>query len=485
MGNDLTNEDDLDKEENIQNEHIKYGLISKKFEEKSNDDCYIISPNIQLSEGGRSLEYSLFGIFDGHNSNYISKFLSENINKFFETKIKDINDKTYKEKIEEIFKEIDNDLRKEQNKVKEDKNSVDIEINEKEKEFIKNSIKKSGDIPEDLKDLDDNEIEDLLVFKNLFDYNHNFLSNKNNLNYIGSSASLVLINQENIITIELGITKCFLLDKNGIIINSKNKEEDTNNIDQNYSKEIIEHKFSNKEEKKRIKKFNKDVDFESLKINPYLPTSRSFGFFKYKENELLREENQIISCVPDIEKYDKKKVDFIFLITGFEINPECQTLLSEKIKSLNKGKNKDVKYTQIIEELIKSFQKQKEKSKNDIDTQNEKVEKNNFNLYFGKDNLEEENIILNELDENYYNDIVELNKTNKNGGQGNITCILIKLNKDKDINKDEKIKVEKEKEKAKEESKTPDDKNKLNEEEKKEESKDNKIEDSKENTKNE
>ena len=485
MGNDLTNEDDLDKEENIQNEHIKYGLISKKFEEKSNDDCYIISPNIQLSEGGRSLEYSLFGIFDGHNSNYISKFLSENINTFFETKIKDINDKTYKEKIEEIFKEIDNDLRKEQNKVKENKNSVDIEINEKEKELIKNSIKKSGDIPEDLKDLDDNEIEDLLVFKNLFDYNHNFLNNKNNLNYIGSSASLVLINQENIITIELGITKCFLLDKNGIIINSKNKEEDTNNIDQNYNKEIIEHKFSNKEEKKRIKKFNKDVDFESLKSNPYLPTSRSFGFFKYKENELLREENQIISCVPDIEKYDKKKVDFIFLITGFEINPECQTLLSEKIKSLNKGKNKDVTYTQVIEELIKSFQKQKEKSKNDIDTPNEKFEKNNFNLYFGKDNLEEENIILNELDENYYNDIVELNKTNKIGGQGNITCILIKLNKDKDINKDEKIKVEKEKEKAKEESKTPDDKNKLNEEEKKEESKDNKIEDSKENTKNE
>lgn len=29
MGNDLTNVDDLDKEENTQNEFIKYGLISK------------------------------------------------------------------------------------------------------------------------------------------------------------------------------------------------------------------------------------------------------------------------------------------------------------------------------------------------------------------------------------------------------------------------------------------------------------------------
>ena len=454
MGNDLTNVDDLDKEENTQNEFIKYGLISKKYEEKSNEDSYIISPNIKLSEGGRSLEYSLFGIFDGHNSNYISNFLSKNINAFFETKIKDINDKTYKEKIEEVFKEIDENLRIELNKNKDDKNSVDLEINEKEKEFIKNSIKKSEDIPEDYKDFDDKEFEDLLVFKNLFDYNHNFIKNKNNLNYIGSSASLVLINQENIITIELGITKCFLLDKNGIIINSKIKEDD-----------------------------EKDIDFESLKNNPYVPTSRSFGFFKYKENELLREENQIISCVPDIEKYDKNKVDFIFLITGLDIRPEDQTILSQKIKNLNKRKNKDVKYSKVIEELIKGFQKEKEKSKKDLDKINQNEDKKNLNLYIGKDNIEEENIILNELDEDYYKDITELNKTNNFEGNGNITGILIKLNKDININKEENIKDEKEKEKK--ENKLSDNKNESKEEEKNEENKDNKDEDKRENSKNE
>ena len=481
MGNDLTNVDDLDKEENTLNEFIKYGLISKKYEEKSNEDSYIISPNIKLSEGGRSLEYSLFGIFDGHNSNYISNFLSKNINSFFETKIKDINDNTYKEKIEEVFKEIDENLRIELNKNKDDKNSVDLEINEKEKEFIKNSIKKSEDIPEDYKDFDDKEFEDLLVFKNLFDYNHNFIKNKNNLNYIGSSASLVLINQENIITIELGITKCFLLDKNGIIINSKIKEDDENDIDPKYNNEIKEHKFSNKQEKKRIKKFNKDIDFESLKNNPYVPTSRSFGFFKYKENELLREENQIISCVPDIEKYDKNKVDFIFLITGLDIRPEDQTILSQKIKNLNKRKNKDVKYSKVIEELIKGFQK--EKSKKDLDKINQNEDKKNLNLYIGKDNIEEENIILNELDEDYYKDITELNKTNNFEGNGNITGILIKLNKDININKEENIKDEKEKEKK--ENKLSDNKNESTEEEKNEENKDNKDEDKRENSKNE
>ena len=483
MGNDLTNVDDLDKEENTQNEFIKYGLISKKYEEKSNEDSYIISPNIKLSEGSRSLEYSLFGIFDGHNSNYISNFLSKNINAFFETKIKDINDKTYKEKIEEVFKEIDENLRIELNKNKDDKNSVDLELNEKEKEFIKNSIKKSEDIPEDYKDFDDKEFEDLLVFKNLFDYNHNFIKNRNNLNYIGSSASLVLINQENIITIELGITKCFLLDKNGIIINSKIKEDDEIDIDPKNNNEIKEHKFSNKQEKKRIKKFNKDIDFESLKNNPYVPTSRSFGFFKYKENELLREENQIISCVPDIEKYDKNKVDFIFLITGLDIHPEDQTILSQKIKNLNKRKNKDVKYSKVIEELIKGFQKEKEKSKKDLDKINQNDDKKNLNLYIGKDNIEEENIILNELDEDYYKDITELNKTNNFEGNGNITCILIKLNKDININKEENIKDEKEKEKK--ENKLSDNKNESKEEEKNKENKGNKDEDKRENSKNE
>ena len=73
------------------------------------------------------------------------------------------------------------------------------------------------------------------------------------MNFIGFSASLVLISQENIITIELGITKCFLPDKNGIIINSKIKEDNENNIDQKYNNEIKEYKFSNKQEKKRKK----------------------------------------------------------------------------------------------------------------------------------------------------------------------------------------------------------------------------------------
>ena len=479
MGNDLTNEDEHDREEDVQNENIKFGLISKKYEEKSNEDSYVISPNIKISEGKTSIEYSLFGVFDGHNSNHISKYLSKNINTFFEKELGNLNEGNYQKKIEDIFKEIDKSLRTEKNNNKDEKNyinSIDIEVNNREKEFIKNSINNSGDIPEDLKEIDDNEINDLLAFKNLFDYNHNFFNNKNNLDYIGSSASLVLITQETIIKMELGITKCFLFDEKGKILNSKINETNANTPEEEEINIIKDHKFENEKEKKRIKKFNKDIDYESLKMNPYIPASRSFGFFKYKENELLNEKNQIISCIPDIEKYDKEKVDFIFLITGTEIGLESQKKLSEKIKQLSKRKNEDIKYTKLIEELLKDFHKEKTKSKIERKSSEKESGKIDFNLYFGKDNIEEENIIIDGLDGEYYKDVLELNNSKNLNKRGNTTCILIKLNKKKDKNEiiAKNIKIEKEEEKGKEGNKSPENKIESKEDKQKEENKDNK-----------
>ena len=212
MENDLTKKDDIYIEKNVQNGNMKFGLISKKGGEKSNDDSYIISPNIKISEGDICIEYSLFGIFDGHNSNYISKYLTENINKYFEKEIKEINPDSYISNFEKIFKEIDKALRNEQNKNKdkEDNNLVDDETKNNEKNIIKNFIKNLEDIPEDFKEFDENDIENFLDFKNLFNYKKHCLDNKNNLNYIGCSASIVLINKENIITMNLGITKFFI-----------------------------------------------------------------------------------------------------------------------------------------------------------------------------------------------------------------------------------------------------------------------------------
>ena len=511
MGTDLTNEKESDFEKDFQNENFKYGIISKKCKEKSNDDNYIISPNIKISEGEIDIDFSLFGVFDGHNGNYVSKYLSQNINKFFENALKKINKKNYKPELEKLFTEIDKSIKEEQ--IKENNNDdinnidiVNIEVKESDKEFFKNSIKNSSDIPDEFKEIDDNELEDLLLFKNLFDYKNNFIQNTNNLNYIGSSASLVLINSDKIITMDLGITKCFLLDKDGNILNLNDKEEEQN--DENEKKEndkiIIEHTFNNIEEKKRIKNFNKEIDYESLKLNNYIPASRSFGFFKYKSNELLNENNQIISCIPNIEIFDTKNVDFIFLITGLGDGPNLLKKLTKKINSLNQEQNEEIKYTKLIEELFlsdvkkeKEKEKEKTKSKKGKDKLKEKIheeineqsDKNQSNLYLGKNDIDEENILLDELDNEYYKDIIELNKQkiilNKN-----TTCILIKIFKNKEVKKEEnkeenkeKVKENEIKEEVKEEKKEKEIKEEVkekNEEKKSEENNNNLNEDKRE-----
>ena len=437
MGSDLTKENEPDIEKDFQDEYIKYGIISKKCKEQSNDDNYIISSNNNISEGDMNINYSLFGIFDGHNGNYVSKYLSENIIKFFEKEIKNIDDNNYKLELEKLFTEIDNSIKTEKNKSndKNQNNNIDIaeiELKESDKEFFINSIKNSSDIPDEFKEIDNNELEDLLLFKNLFDSKNNYIHNLNNLNYIGSSASLVLINSDKIITMNLGITKCYLFDKEGNIINANVKPgEQKEQSDDINKKSKNEHSFNNIEEKKRIKKFNKDIDYESLQMNSYIPTSRSFGFYKYKSNELLNSNNQIISCIPDIEIFNLQKVEYIFLVTGMDLSTKRLKKIKKKIKELNQEQNVEIKYSKVIEDLLPDLKKEKKSKKEKEEKEekeeiNEQSDKNKVKFILENDDIEEENILLEELDNEYYKDLIELNEP-KIIQDKNTTCILIKL----------------------------------------------------------
>ena len=58
----------------------------------------------------------------------------------------------------------------------------------------------------------------------------------------------------------------------------------------------------------------------------------------------------------------------------------------------------------------------------------------------GKEDFGEENIIINELNNSYYKDIMSLNKTNDCHGNYNSTCILIELlPKEKERTKEKEI----------------------------------------------
>ena len=423
MGNDLTKEKEKeeDKKEDFQNEFIKYSIITKTLNNNQiNNSTYIISSNIKYSQENTIQEFSLYGIFEGHNNNLVSNYLSKNIQKYFEQKISKLNENNYKKIIEDIFKEIDKDIKKENIKKE---NEIELNIKNEEKNYIKNSIINSDEIPEEYKkEINDEEINELLCFKNIF---NNLYNKSNNYDYIGSSASLLLIiNNNKIILIKLGITNIFLFDKEGNILNkdSLNKE----------------YKFTNIEEKKRIKLFNKDIDYNSLILNYNIPSSRNFGFFKYKENILLKEENQIISCIPDIFIYDIKNINFILLTTSLDINFFNIKIFSEKIKKLKENLNDNIKYSDIIEEMINLYYKEKKNKKEENTNKNKK---DMFNPFFGKDNYNEENIIINDLDNEYYNDVMDINTNKENKDNSNLMWIFIKLNKNiKDMNEIKEIK---------------------------------------------
>ena len=350
MGNELNDESEIkeNKPKEDKYEYFKYGVISKKGEERANEDTFLyLSDLITLSNNKNKIHFGLFGVFDGHNNDYVSKYLRDNCKNIFEEKIGELNEDNYKQKIENIFKTLDENLKKESEEkdLNDINNLKNVNMDENEIKFYKDIINNTKESPEDVKNIENSDMKDLLLFMNLFKYNNNYLYNNMDIDYMGSSASIVLINNNNIITADLGITTSILFDKEGKLMNKKDLNELLNS----------EHLFENKKEKNRIKKYNESIDYDDLKNNIYIPTSRSFGFFKYKADPILNEENQIISCIPEVNIYNRDSVDFILLMTKGMIN-----ILKNNLNNLNelkdiiisKFKEKDNDINKILNEYI-------------------------------------------------------------------------------------------------------------------------------------
>ena len=479
MGNEYPEENVLKEIEPIDysDEYIKYGIISKKGEEKSLDDCFLTLPDLTTKEGVKNpINFSLFGIFDGHNNDFVAKYLTNNLKEKFEEEAGNILEKNCEKQLGDIFKSVDKKLREEKIKNIDNKEYINDDINEKEIKYYKDLIEKTQEIPEDLKKVDDSQIKNLLLFRNLFKYNNNFIYNNNDTDYIGSSASLVMINNNYIYVAELGITKCILFNIEGKILNEVKNTEKKNENDILY----FNHVFDNKSEKKRIKKFNENIDYEKLKMNIYLPASRCFGLFKYKADEILKEENQIISCVPDVICKEKDSVDFILLMTKGMVNL-LKDNLDQFIKNIvgvfKTQKEADIKISELLNKYIEDKIKERDEKEKNADNKKEEIKQNagikNNLIYVGKEDFGEENEIINELKKNYYKDIMEMNKNSCHSchDKYNITCMLLKVSK----NKKPIIEIKKEKKSEKKEDKKDEIK-----EEKKEEIKVDKKEDKKE-----
>ena len=439
MGNEFSEENQIKEEKSLEDsdEYAKYGVISKKGEEKDFEDNFLSYSNLKSSEESKNkIHFGLFGVLDGHNSDYVANYLSNNCKKIFQQDAGGINKDNYKIKIEEIFKIIDKNLRNEGEKI--DDNENNINIDENEIKFYKDLIEYTKEFPDDLKNVEDTQIKDILLFKNLFKYNNNYLYNKTDIDYIGSSASIVLINHDNIITADLGITTCILFNKEGKIANNKEIKDLL----------VSEHIFANKKEKKRIKQFNENVDYENLKKNIYIPTTRCFGLFKYKSDPILNEENQIISCIPNVNIYNKDNIDYILLMTKGMINilkdnlKELIEIIITKFKEnsdninicalLNEYINKKIKEKEELDKKEKNEKDKKTEEKHNKDKGEHETPKGQDNLiYVGKEDFSDENEQINELKNNCYKDISHIKKDNQCHDKYNITCMLIKLSNKK------------------------------------------------------
>ena len=456
MGNEFEADEIKDNDpKDITDKYFKYSIISKKGGERRIDDTYINFSDLESSEECKKrIHFGLFGVFDGHNNDYVANYLRDNCHKIFMEKAGDISKDKPNQKLEEIFKIIDKNLRNESKNKNENDNinkNINFDADEREIQFYKKLIEETKEIPDEFKKVEDSQLKDLILFKNLFKYNNNYLYCNDDTDYIGSSASIALITNDNIITADLGITACILFNKKGEIMNIKKEKE-----------ELLkpEHVFSNKKEKKRIKRFNENVDYENLKINIYVPASRCFGLFKYKADELLKEENQIISCIPEVNIYNRDSVDFILLMTKGMINLFKDDIndFVKKIVEKDWTDESEVKISKILNELIekrmKEVEEKEEKEKKEEEKNKEKMNNipsvANNPIYVGKEDFSEENEIIKEMKKNYFKDIMDLNKNNCYSchDKYNITCILIKI---KDARYPPPIIVEKEKEMKKEE----------------------------------
>ena len=490
MGNEYSEENVLKEIEPIDysDEYIKYGIVSKKGEEKSLDDCFLTLPDLSSSKEAKNpINFSLFGVFDGHNNNYVAKYLTNSFEKYFVKEAGNILENNCEKQFGDIFKAVDKELKEEKNNNNENKEYINDDVNDNEIKYYKDLIEKTEKIPEDLKKVDDSQIKNLLLFRNLFKYNNNYLYNNNNPDYIGSSASLVMINNERIYVADLGITKCILFNLEGKILNDDKNTENKNEND--YLS--FDHIFSNKSEKKRIKKFNENIDYEKLKMNIYLPASRCFGLFKYKVDEILKEENQIISCVPKVISKEKDSVDFILLMTKGMVNL-LKDNLNEFIKNIvdlfNKKKEADIQISDLLNKYIEDKIEERDEKEKNVENKKEEIKpntsiKNNL-IYVGKEDFGEENEIINELKKNYYKDVMEMNKNSCHSchDKYNITCMLLKVSK----NKKPIIEVEKEKkDEIKEEKKQEDKDVKSENKEKEKDVKENEAKDKKEDNKEE
>ena len=302
--------------------------LAKKIdgEQCQNEDSYLIKENIF------SQNFNVYGIFDGHgkDSHKISKNISENMGKFFTSQ------KIYKTFLDKLIKKsYENELKNSDNKI--EKNDEDDEI-----PLNMHTIKKLFD-------------EDNFYFiKRSVKYCENKLKDKEfNLKFTGSTCVMLFLLNDRLICSNIGDSRCVLF-------------KCSQNDKWSYINLSTEHKPTNEEEKKRIKKSGGDVhpfidedgnyedDIQRVWVKdkqyPGLALSRSIG-------DLAGKKIGIISVPTFITKKIDNRSKFIILGSdGFWDVMGMSEIINTVKPYLNTG-NSEIAAKILVEKAQKAWSK--------------------------------------------------------------------------------------------------------------------------------
>ena len=299
------------------NELFRYGINEIQGWKKTMDIFNIKETNI-----GPDKNINIFGLFDGHSGEEISKYLSLHfVNELLNND--NFNNKKYKIALEETFKNLDLSLRTE-------------EVNNKLIIYSKQSkYEKKNRINDIYKTIDNNNNNALNEddLNNICDFME--MIEPNNLedvlvsDYVGSSAIVILILDKKTYIAKAGNSHCIAINKKFCIINDK--------------KVFNPKKYNYNIEKERIN-ISKGIKYGKEKENIYEKEdflyTRGFGDFQYKNNKLIDADEQEIIPEPDIREIENENIKFLIICNfGFF---ESGKLIDDNDDYDNNNENKNI-----------------------------------------------------------------------------------------------------------------------------------------------
>ena len=317
----ITDKKSLDEE----NTNIQYGMSEVQGWKNQMEIYTFKETNI-----GPKNNFNIFGLFEGHNGVEIAKYLSLNFYKIL-SQNKNFLEGNYNQSLKETFLNIDDSFRTEE---------------------IKSELKKLSNNPVII----NNNIEEKEKISNFLEiFNPRSLQNINIAEFVGSSGIVILLTDTIAYIANVGNSKCIPINKNGEIIKDKINKE---------------HMIYEESEIKRLKiaygfMEENDEKFQIENFHPLMIT-RSFGDLQYKNNKLLRKEDQFISIEPEILEININELWYLIIgnYSFFNINQKNRRSVIQKtsenmLNKINSDANK--KLSKVIEEVFDELLSEDEK----------------------------------------------------------------------------------------------------------------------------